>query len=472
MLHILPLLIPALVSCIAAQPLLFPRASNTTEIDYPGLNISNAARAALAFERSNWANGSVESDDFYTVPTNSSNLPAGTLLKLELYTNTSDYTLPPQTALSRILFQSKTLNGSLVPGSAYILWPYSPRVQPDGTYPVIAWAHGTSGAFPACAPSHIRNLWYQFTAAFTLALQGYVVVAPDYAGLGVSKTADGHPIIHQYLASPAAANDLFYAVEAAQSAFSTLSKEFVVMGHSQGGGAAWAAAERQAKTPVKGYLGAVVASPATNIVEILQLAANAVGTEAVLEMLAGAVAILGRGVPTVFPDFDVGEVLTPAGVQRLRVLEQIQGCNSANAELFSGSPMPLVRSNALENEHVQALQSLAATGGKAIAGPMLVLQGTNDSNVLAPVTTKYVDLTCERNRGSAIEYITYDGVAHVPTMYVSQRDWLRWIEDRFAGKKMDSECNKMQRKSALPQANYQVDLNWYLQYQTEPFQTA
>ncbi|KAL8807173.1 MAG: hypothetical protein Q9182_000855 [Xanthomendoza sp. 2 TL-2023] len=471
MLHLLPLLLPALLSCIAAQSLI-PRTSSTPEIDDPSLNISDTARAALAFERSNWANGSVEADDFYTVPTNSSNLPAGTLLKLELYTNTSKYTLPPQTALSRILFQSKTFNGSLVPGSAYILWPYSPRVQPDGTYQVVAWAHGTSGAFPACAPSHIRNLWYQFTAAFPVALQGYVVVAPDYAGLGVSKTADGHPIIHQYLVNPAAANDLFYAVEAAQSAFSTLSKEFVVMGHSQGGGAAWAAAERQAKTPVKGYLGAVVASPGTNIIEILRIAASALGTQAVLEMLGGAFAILARGVPTVFPDFDVGEVLTPAGVQRLRVLEQIQGCNSANEELFGGSPTPLVRSDALENRYVNALQNLSAAGGKAIAGPMLVLQGTNDSSVLAPVTTKYVNLTCEINPRSAIEYITYDGVKHVPTMYVSQRDWLRWIEDRFAGKNMTGGCNKVQRKSALPPANYQVDLNWYLQYQTERFQTA
>jgi predicted alpha/beta hydrolase len=83
-----------------------------------------------------------------------------------------------------------------------------------------------------CAPSHIRNLWYQYSAPYTLARQGYAVVAPDYAGLGVNRTAEGKFVLHQYTANPAGANDIFFAVEAAQSAFPELSKHFVTMGHS------------------------------------------------------------------------------------------------------------------------------------------------------------------------------------------------------------------------------------------------
>ena len=67
--------------------------------------------------------------------------------------------------------QAESLNGTLSPASAYILWPYTPRVVVDG-FPVICWAHGTGGGFGECAPSHVRNLWYQFTAPYTLALQG------------------------------------------------------------------------------------------------------------------------------------------------------------------------------------------------------------------------------------------------------------------------------------------------------------
>ncbi|KAL8906363.1 MAG: hypothetical protein Q9207_002075 [Kuettlingeria erythrocarpa] len=430
---------------------------------------SSVVQAALDFERSTWANGSVEDESFYQVPSNSSRLPAGTLLKLELYTNTSLYTLPPQTALSRILYQSKDFNGSLVPASAFIQWPYSPRVQP---FPIVAWAHGTSGVFPECAPSHLRNLLYQFTAPYALVLQGYVVVAPDYAGQGVSRTAEGKPIIHQLYASQAAANDVFYAVEAAQSAFPTLSKEFVVMGHSQGGGAAWAAAERQAKTPVEGYLGAIAASPLMNFLETLQLGIAFLGQDAALSSVAGTIAIVARSVTSIFADFDVGWILTPAGAQNLRLLSRIQGCNSVTRELFTSATVPFVQPDILQNGYVKAFQDLVAVGGKGIAGPLLVLQGTGDTLLPAPITTKYVNLTSVIHPESSIDYITYEGAEHIPTMYTSQKDWLEWIEDRFAGKTVAGGLRTVERRSALPQTRYQPDVNWFLEFQTERYQEA
>ncbi|KAI4106269.1 MAG: hypothetical protein L6R37_002251 [Teloschistes peruensis] len=119
--------------------------------------LANEIEIALIFERSNLAHGSVDSDPFYHLPPNTSEAPAGSLLKLEINANTSAYTLPPNTALSRFLYQSKTLNGSLVPCSAYVLWPDTPRKEPDG-FPIVGWAHGTSGGFGNCAPSQIRNL--------------------------------------------------------------------------------------------------------------------------------------------------------------------------------------------------------------------------------------------------------------------------------------------------------------------------
>lgn len=139
---------------------------------------------ATRFERTNWAGSSVLNDPFYNPPVNSSHLPPGSLLSVEYNTNTSLYTLPPTVALSRILFQSETINGSSVPASAYVLWPYIPREDPGcpGKLAVVGWGHGTSGCVGECAPSHIRNLWYQYTAPYELALQSYVVVAPDYVG--------------------------------------------------------------------------------------------------------------------------------------------------------------------------------------------------------------------------------------------------------------------------------------------------
>lgn len=81
---------------------------------------------ALEFERSNWVNGLVTYDEFYWVPLDMADAPAGALLKLQKNANTSAYTVPPNTAIQRFMFQTKPLNGSTVPGSDYILWPLLP----------------------------------------------------------------------------------------------------------------------------------------------------------------------------------------------------------------------------------------------------------------------------------------------------------------------------------------------------------
>lgn len=113
---------------------------------------------AIQFERSNWSDGSVLVDAFYAVPVDSAQAPAGTLLKVEKDVDTSKYFLPPATALSRFMYQSESLSRTLAPVSALVLWPYSPKSQADG-FPIVTWAHGTSGTFPDCAPSHHKDLW-------------------------------------------------------------------------------------------------------------------------------------------------------------------------------------------------------------------------------------------------------------------------------------------------------------------------
>ncbi len=135
---------------------------------------------------------------------------------------------------------------------------------------MVAWAHGTSGVFKACAPSNYRNIQYHFMAPFLLALQGIVVVAPDYAGLGIAALPTGEEVNHPWLAGPAQANDLAHAVTASRAAFPGLLKPrgpFVAMGHSQGGGAAWAFAERQASRPLSGYKGTVAIAPPARVLE-------------------------------------------------------------------------------------------------------------------------------------------------------------------------------------------------------------
>lgn len=418
--------------------------------------------AALQFERSKWVYGSVDDEEFYRVPSGTADAPPGTLLKLQLDANTSAYTLPAHTAISRFIYQTQTLNGTKVPASAYVLWPYLPRTQPNGGgYPVVAWAHGTTGGFGECAPSHVRDLWYDFLAPFPLVLQGYVVVAPDYAGLGVDKDAKGHAITHQYLANPSHANDLFYSVQAAQSAFTTLSKQFVVVGQSQGGGAAWGAAQRQALIPVEGYLGSVASSPVTNFLGI------ATSTEFGTQPLIGAAALIARSLGSVFPGFDLNRILTPRGIQIITLLSEIQGCNPAASEILTVPD--LLRPTFSQDFYVQAYQNLTSNGGRAIAGPLLVIQGEADNIVPFQLTATAIDQTCNLNPRVQLEFATFANVTHEPVVYASQRIWLKWIEDRFAGVPTLYGCHRTNYSSARPSQYYQREINWFVQGVTESF---
>lgn len=424
--------------------------------------LANNIEVALNFERSNWAGRSVSELDFYRVPSNASHAAAGTVLKVETNVNTSAFVLPPNTAISRIMYQTETMNGSLVPTSAYVLWPYLPRKTSDG-YEVVSWAHATTGVFAECGPSHIRNLWYHFAVPYALVLQGYVVVAPDYQGLGVGVDANGRSIPHPYLTYPSHANDVFFAVQAAQAAFESLSKKFVVVGHSQGGGVAWAVAQRQATRPVEGYLGAVAGSPLTDFI------ANA---DLLQQTFSGNPGYLGgvlvRGFQSMFPNFNISSVLTPQGVGRYNLLAEIQGCNPVFSVAMSTNDV--YQDNWQHQPQVEAYRNLTAAGGQDFSGPLLVVQGGADPLVLAPVVDMAVNETCARFPHRQLEYQRYANASHGPVVYAAQRNWLQWVADRFEGKPMERGCQTKEFESAVGYERYQVEANWFIEWAVDSYE--
>ena len=464
----------ALCTVVSSQALLRPQTntfgSNATlsaeQIASASLDevTTNNVQVALNFERTNWANGSVTTEPFYTeVPSNASGAQPGTLLKLQQDANTAAYSLPPSTALSRIMYQTADLNGTAVPATGYILWPYQPRQLQDGSWPVVAWAHGSSSAFAECAPSHVRNLWQQFTTPYALALQGYVVVATDYAGLGVNRSFDGTPILHQHLASLASANDVVYSVLAARSAFPQLSKEFVVAGHSQGAGATWAVAQRQAQQPVDGYLGAIAGAPVTSILRLAESAGAATAPESLL---------LANYFPSLFPGFKPSDFLQPEGEARGALLAQLSGCNSVALELLSSDVTKLYQPDWQHSEWANIFDKLVSNGGKTIGGPLLVLQGGADQTVHENVTDLAVQETCNAFPTSQIDYRRFNGSVHSSIMFVAQRQVLDWIADRFAHKLVQQSCQTTNFSSARDDAFYQKELNWFLEPALDVYEVA
>ncbi|KAK9783833.1 putative AB hydrolase-1 domain-containing protein [Seiridium cardinale] len=441
--------------------------------------LSEAVLTAVNFERSNWAGDSVRLDPFYTdVPLNWTASPAGSVIKVEERTNTSLYSIAPSLAISRLLFTTKTLNGTVIPASAFVLWPWMPRQftgqganssspQTSGI-PVIAWGHGTSGWSAECGPSHIRHLWYQFMI-FTAATQGYVVVAPDYAGLGLGHDGQGNAIPHPYLATEAQGNDLLYAVKAAQKAWPILGDRYVVMGHSQGGGAAWGAARVLAgngsdvEELKRGYLGTVAGSPWSSFRTSLELVQSSTDLNSIVSRVA-------TGVASVFPSFSLSDWLTDKGQRVVTLLQDLQGCQSVAVELFTTSD--LIRDEWNQTWYFDAFDKLNSNIGKPLLGPMLILQGTGDSSVnITGVSAAFND-TCEAFPDTQIEFVTFDGVSHSPAMFSGQQTWLKWIDARFEGKDAGTGCRRTDLEPIRAVADYQKDRNWFLEWTPFSYTTA
>ncbi|KAL8637323.1 MAG: hypothetical protein Q9228_005395 [Teloschistes exilis] len=409
---------------------------------------------ALEFEKSNYAAASVKDDSFYKVPKDTADAAPGTPLKVDKDVDVSRFMIPSATALSRILYQSEDLAGKVVPASAFVLWPYIPRLQPDG-HAIVAWAHGTSSITAQGAPSNHKNLWQHFLGPYPLALQGYVVVAPDYAGLGVHEDATGEPITHQYLACPSHANDIVYGVKAAQQAFPELSQNFVVIGHSQGGGAAWAVAQRQAEKPAAGYLGAVAVSPFTTLLN---------QPEPFRSILATAIC---PGLVSVFRQFKPEDVLTEDGQRCLRmVAESAAGTASSIAILLE---VKLLKEDWAQNDYIVRYLDMISNGAKAFDGPLLVIHGEADESLTIDGTNEAVARTMEVCPSSSLEYITLPDVTHAPALQASQSIWMDWIANRFARSEVKSGFQRTTVVRPRPAQSYQVTQSWYLERASQFF---
>ncbi|KAB5540596.1 putative secretory lipase [Coniochaeta sp. 2T2.1] len=405
-----------------------------------GAQCQTLAQAGASWEATQHASSGFE---FYTIPSNfSSQLPEGSLLGLEVATDLSNFSVPSGLSLSRIKYTTSDLNGTILPASAYILWPYAPLAVPrcrSGGFPLVAWAHGTSGWAKTCAPSNYRNLQYHFMAPFLLALQGMVVVAPDYAGLGFDMLPSGQHIRHPWLTGPAQANDLANAIKAARAAFPDLLRPtgpFVAMGHSQGGGAAWSFAENQVSKPVAGYKGTVAIAPPTRIIDqVDQAMANTslpfagVTTSVQPNIIAAVTAV--------YPSYNFSG-MTPTSYDRWNnVLMAVQGCFPTDNLVFSDlKPDQFANPGWTEHPTVQSWAKRAETGRKRFKGPLLVLSGEADIVIPSAAVQSAVDDTCNmlKSQGwdESLELITYGGMNHFPSVQASQNKWLEWIKERLS----------------------------------------
>lgn len=151
--------------------------------------------------------------------------------------------LPAAASSMRVIYRSTSIAGMPNVASATVFTPAG--TPPAGGWKVIAWNHVTTGGADACAPSRATRLWpgtdrrnlefERLTRSGNVLSawlrRGYVVVRPDYEGIGT-------PGPHPYLIGRSLARSAVDAVRAARDLVPSTSAEYAVAGHSEGGIAA------------------------------------------------------------------------------------------------------------------------------------------------------------------------------------------------------------------------------------------
>lgn len=170
-------------------------------------------------------------------------------------------TVDNTSSIKVMTYNMTNVQGKAATATALVLFPKA--TQPKDGYRVVVWEHGTVGAGDECAPS--KNLIHpRFKIlANTLMAAGYVIVAPDYEGLGTKG-------VHPYLNLSSAANSALTAVKAAKEHYGNqLNGQWMSIGQSQGGHASLGTAEF-ANTDAN-YKGAVAAAPASSLGAIIKI---------------------------------------------------------------------------------------------------------------------------------------------------------------------------------------------------------
>lgn len=112
-------------------------------------------------------------------------------------------------------------------------------------------------------------------------------------------------------------------------------------------------------------------------------------------------------------------------------------------------------------------QNLVENGGKDVSSPPLVIHGDKDPMLQVKFTDDAVNITADLQ----VEYIRDPGVEHTGAVTATQRMWMEWIGERFAGKAVEIGLVRREVKVARHLEYYQDKINWFFGSATEFWHT-
>ena len=290
---------------------------------------------------------------------------------------------------------------------------------PEGGWPVVAWAHGTSGLAAPCAPSRAPAPPPAF------GVEG-VRVATDYIGLG----PEGE--IHPYLSAAAEGHAVIDGVAAARSLPDVhAGDQWVVTGVSQGGHAALVTGEMAAeRLPDAELLGTVAIAPGSEL-------GSTYGDEIQIKIITTMVLV---GVAAEDPSVAIEDYLGPEAAAAAQVIET--GCVAdiiggalvgiaGSPDYFTTDPRtsPVGEAWLEENDPGQVVSE----------APLLVVQGGQDILVVPARTDALIEREC--GIGQVVDLLEVPEGDHDTVTGLAEDDIATWLAARFAGEPAATTCD-------------------------------
>jgi alpha-beta hydrolase superfamily lysophospholipase len=327
----------------------------------------------------------------------------------------------------RILYRTQRADGSMTFSSGMV---FIPDNDAGGTpRPVVAWAHGTVGLGPQCAPSRIAHPIGNIAWVSSMLARGWVVTATDYAGLGTAGTSG-------YLVGDDEARDVLNSVRALTYIPSAhASTNFAVWGHSQGGNSAlFTAAQAHDYAPTLHLVATVASAPAAELVPLLDQTYNST-----LAWVIGPEVLTSW--PATYPGLPVRSILTSAGYNNYQRIAQkciataaAEGLvrNAIKQRFFNGNPVKVSKWKAIAQQQTAPVL--------APSQPLLVAESLTDQVVLPDTTALYI--TRAGAAGSDLTSLWLTDVGHIQLSSTIAPAVISWLGDRFAGRPTAPTCNQ------------------------------
>jgi len=322
-----------------------------------------------------------------------------------------------------LLYVSKTPAGDKTATSGVVSVPEGKA--PKKGWPVITYAHGTTGAADPCAPSRVTasSLVAPYVEYIDPELEdwidaGYAVVQTDYQGLGT-------PGPHEYLIRQAEGRAVIDLVLAARRLNSDIGSKYLIAGHSQGGHAALSAAGLAQKygNGIK-LRGTVAFAPASQIAEQVDLLPSLTAPSG----LSALAALILEGASSFDPAVDENALLNPEPLALFPQVEQTCLPQLVEPDSFGGiAPSKLINEYADTGPLLNVLS--AQNPAVKTTAPIFIAQGTADTTVFPFLTNELANQLVAK--GNDVDYQEYPGVTHGEIPSAAEPQTLEFFEQRL-----------------------------------------